>query len=171
MRPPTFAQAPGILFISLSAHEFLLPLGIRKTSEMENDRNENWVRELIKPKLALSSTENWHAEGARETGGRTASSGSMTDSLKFFFFFFTFYSFTLCVGGVNTSWCTLEVRGQLWEPTLSFHHAVCSLVDELLKAQGGHSALSAPVPWTQARVHISSWGIQEKSRRWPSLSA
>lgn len=55
---------------------------------MENDRNENWVRELIKPKLALSSTENWHAEGARETGGRTASSGSMTDSLKFFFFFF-----------------------------------------------------------------------------------
>lgn len=54
---------------------------------MENDRNENRVQELIKPKLALSSTENWHAEGVRGTGGRTASSGSMMDSLKFFFFY------------------------------------------------------------------------------------
>lgn len=59
-------------------------------------------------------------EVVRETGGRTGASDSGVKYLKNFLLHFTYL---LCMGGINTSWCALEVRGQFGEPLLSFHHA------------------------------------------------
>lgn len=120
MRPPTFARAPGILFIFLSSHEFLLLVKIRKTPETENDKNEKDPTTYETQTFPEPGRE-LRDEVVRETGGRTGASGSVMKSFKNGFYYILLI---YCVWGViNTSWCALEVRGQFAEPLFSFHHA------------------------------------------------
>lgn len=151
MRPPTFARAPGILFIFLSSHEFLLLVKIRKTPETENDKNEKDPTTYETQTFPEPGRE-LRDEVVRETGGRTGASGSVMKSFKMVFI--TFYLFIVygaykyilvCTGSQRTIWgapfLLLPCMFTIW-----LMNSERLRVDELLLAQDApeeHSALSA----------------------------